>query len=113
MYYFDFDYESTERYDAYKYLDKTEGTIDILTSYFIIEVQKLNSVGIYKITTEAYRPDLLSYRIYGHVQYWWILLLYNNIISYNELEINKEILFPSLEDIEDLYFSLRAKGLEV
>lgn len=112
MFYFNFDYESSERYDAAKYMEATEGTLDILTSYFINEFLDLPSVGVFQISSELYRPDLISYKIYGHVQYWWLLLLYNGLASPWEVTVGKTLAYPSLEKVEDLYFALKAKQLE-
>lgn len=111
MYYFDFDYESEERYDPAKYMEFTEGAFDILTSYFINELQKLPVNGIFQVTSEFNRPDLASTKIYGLTKYWWLILLYNNLSSPWELVIGLELSYPSINDIENLYFSLKAKGL--
>lgn len=111
MFYFDFDEKTSERYAPSKYMEKVEGTVDILTSYFIIELQKLQPSGVFQVSSEIYRPDLISYKIYGHVQFWWIILIYNDLISPWELTVGKELSFPSLDDLENLYFSLKVKEL--
>lgn len=48
------------------------------------------------------RPDLLSLKIYGDLQYWWILLKVNNIDDvWNDMTPEKIIIVPDLEDIDD------------
>ena len=111
MYYFNFDYKSSERFDPYKYMEPVEDTSDILTSYLILELQKLPLYGVFQVTKEFNRPDLVSHAIYGNTQYWWILLLYNNLSTPWELTIGLEVKYPSLSQIENLYFTLKAKGL--
>ena len=58
---------------------------------------------MYTITNEQVRPDLLSYDIYSDTQYWWPLLLYNDILDINELQTGKIIHYPSLSNLEYLY----------
>jgi hypothetical protein len=83
--------------------------MDPLTSEFLRLMPTLSSSGRYTVQDEEGRPDLLSYRIYGDTQYWWILLYYNSIIDVESLTLNTIVSYPSLTDLESLYFSLSAK----
>jgi hypothetical protein len=48
------------------------------------------------------RPDLLSLKLYGKVDYWWILAKVNNIDDWwNDIEIGDVIEVPDIRDIED------------
>lgn len=109
MYYFNFDLETTERYDPAKFMP-FQDIYDIVDSYFLTELSQLPTIGTYTVTTDN-RPDLLSYEIYNNVNYWWILLLYNNLMNFR-LTVGQVIRYPSLEAIENMYFQLKAKGLK-
>ncbi len=106
MYYINLDLDSDARYDMAKFMEYN-GCFDILNSYFIKEVRKLPLFGEYVIQNEEMRPDLISYRIYGNTQYWWILLIYNKLTNHEELVNGVVLKYPSLEDLEDLYFKLK------
>jgi hypothetical protein len=44
------------------------------------------------------RPDLLSYRLYGTVDYWWVLLVANNIVDpFEQLVAGKQIRVPIID----------------
>ena len=97
-----------ERYDISKFMEFMENEYDILSSYFITKIKELQPIGVFKVSlVEEYRPDLLSYKAYEDTQYWWILLQYNNILSFEDITLNKEIKFPSISAIEDLFFILK------
>jgi hypothetical protein len=94
-----------------KFMAHSEYGYDILTSYFIKQIDNLEPFGTYEVVNEEYKPWLVSYRIYGDVQYWWILMMYNKIISHYDVKIGIEINYPSIEDIEDVYFNLKSKQM--
>lgn len=63
---------------------------------------------------EIARPDLLSYRIYGSSEYWWILCKFNQIDDvWNDMEIDGLILVPDIIDIENYYSYIRRFNREV
>jgi len=57
----------------------------------------------YTITyDDLMRPDLLSFKLYGKQDYWWLLLYANNVIDpWNELQENDVIQVPDEQDILD------------
>jgi len=62
--------------------------------------------------TDINRPDLLSYRIYGDSQYWWILCKFNNIDDiWNDMYIGGDLVIPSLADIEDYYARVKKRTI--
>lgn len=97
-----------ERFDLQKFVGFTENVYDYLDSYFIEQVAKLPVFGKTIVQIEENRPDLVSYRIYGTTQFWYILMLYNGMVSPFELVEGQELNYPKIEDIEKLYFSLNA-----
>ncbi len=102
------EYDTDARYDFAKFLQYENNNFDPLTSKFLEELNTLEISGEYKVTTEEYRPELLSYYIYSDQQYWWILLEYNNLLSFEDLVTGLTISYPSLADLEALYFDLKA-----
>lgn len=104
------DVDSDERYDLAKFMEYLNGdNYDPLTSHFFNEIQNLKQGGKYQIQGEDGRPDLLSYRIYGNTQYWWVILIYNGITEFNNFVTGTEMKFPQLQALEDFYFSLKIK----
>jgi len=50
------------------------------------------------------RPDLLSFRNYGTVRFWWIVCLVNNIANpLVEIAEGTLLTLPSIADIQDFY----------
>lgn len=113
MYFINSTYESDERYDFAKFMSNTYNIYDPLTSKFLVEIIALKSVGSYLVIDEEYRPDKLSHVIYGDDMYWWILLDYNNLIAVEDLVAGLTIKYPSVGDIEAVYFSLKSLELAV
>jgi len=55
------------------------------------------------------RPDLLSLKLYGNTQYWWIVARFNQIDDFwNDLNVGDVIRVPNKEDIEDWYLEVKA-----
>jgi len=57
--------------------------------------------GYYRVTaSDVLRPDLISYKVYGTVDFWWIILLLNNIENpFVELEEGMVLKVPNKLDI--------------
>jgi hypothetical protein len=107
MFFFNENYKSDIRYDQGKLLEFSEGFSDLITSYFISQLKNLSLYGEYVIVGEEGRPDLVSYKIYNHTQYWWILMLYNDMIELSEIRNGIKIKYPSIDSLEGLYFKLK------
>lgn len=102
------DIEKKERFAMAKFFQYTDN-FDPLTSYFTNALPNLPTSGYYSVKGEEGRPDLLSFGIYGDTQYWWILLVYNGKIEFDSFKTGDIVKFPSIEAVEDLFFSLKAK----
>ena len=110
-FHFNSDIDSAIRFDISKFVPWSEiGGMDYLRSWLINQLGYLPPIGDYKITTEENRIDLLSYKIYGDTQYWWILMQYNGIIDMNDLKTGTILSFPDQADLEDLYFRVKSLG---
>lgn len=100
--------DSPTRYDLARFAELVPDalTFDFLTSGFCRQIPLLPQGGSYQVRDDVARPDLASYRIYGDTQYWWILLVYNKMISPAELLQGAVISYPSVSSIEQLFYTL-------
>lgn len=68
-------------------------------------------VRYYRIQEEdIMRPDLISYKAYQSVSYWWLIAFINNINNpFTDMEVGNLIKIPNTIDIYDFYkkYSLR------
>jgi len=76
---------------------------DLLNNYFAQAFKIKRAVNFYTLRYhDIFRPDLLSNKLYGTPDLWWILFKYNNIDDvWNDLEEGMVIHVPSMADIED------------
>jgi len=59
---------------------------------------------------EEGRPDLISYRYYDTVEYWWLICVANDIqCPFLELYAGRELKIPSVLDIADFYRKYRVR----
>ena len=112
IHYIDLDTDYVKRFDFSKFLSFVNDNHDILTSYFLNKIKELPVRGVFTITYEEKRPDVISRKIYRDTQYWWLLMEYNNINSPLELTSGKELYYFSINELENLYFSLTSSELD-
>lgn len=113
MFYIDLDNTYKTRYDMAKFMNFDVDNYEMLTSYFLTELMKLESSGNRVIVNEVQRPDLLSYNIYGSTQYWWILMEYNKLTDPSDLVAGLTINYPTLSQLEELYLILNTQSIGV
>lgn len=104
------DLESEDRYGLQTFLHVTEeGNFITVDSVFINDLRELAPQAYTVCRGE--RPDKLAYDIYGDTQYTWILMLYNNCIDIEDgtFESGKMIKYPSINDLEKIIFTLKAR----
>lgn len=66
--------------------------------------KKKYPVSYYRVDeSDKNRPDLISYRCYGSVKYWWLILAANSISNPFELEVGKVLEIPNILDIYEFY----------
>jgi hypothetical protein len=54
--------------------------------------------------TDLMRPDMISYKNYGTVNYWWIICYINNIFNpFNDLYVGQQLKIPNVIDIYEFY----------
>ena len=91
------------------YLKEIETDVGVLEFDFLLNNWDLMEIkGPISFDTIQYgdiqRPDILSYRIYGSVNYWWVLCKINHIDDiWNDMEVGGEIIVPSVSDINTFY----------
>jgi hypothetical protein len=55
------------------------------------------------------RPDLISLKIYGKIDYWWILMCFNEIYDcWNDLTDGQILNCPDILDIEDYLSKIKS-----
>lgn len=99
------------RFDLGKFLNFENDTYDPLTSNLIENIKSLSNGGVFKVKSEENRPDQISYRIYDDTQYWWVIMLYNDILDVEDIEIGMVLSYPDADELDSFYFSL--KQLEI
>ena len=59
------------------------------------------SVSYYRIEeADLQRPDIISYKIYGSIAYWWLLMMINGIENpLKDMEVGQLIQVPNVLDI--------------
>jgi hypothetical protein len=56
------------------------------------------------------RPDILSFRLYGKSEYWWIVCKFNQIDDvWNDLFVGMDLIIPSVADITSFYGKMRKR----
>lgn len=102
--------DTEQKWDMIKFLEFNVDNCDPLNSFMYKYIKELPEVGTKIVRRGARRPDTISYLLYGNTQYWWLLMLYNDIININDIRYGMTIRFPSLSSIEELYS--RANSLQ-
>ena len=94
--------------------DEKNACYDMFDNTFINSFMKLKSIGNYVITSnDEKRPDLISYNIYNTVKYWWLLILYNEILDSDELKKDKQLKYFDINDLNKLIMDLSIKQKQV
>ena len=102
---------SLSRYDMQKFINPDNDFVDFVDSYFINEITSLSLGGKMIVQGEGGKPDLLSSHIYGSTQFWWVLMLYNGLVSSEDLVEGMTINYPGLSQLQELYFQLNSKRI--
>lgn len=102
--------DTLDRYAPEKFLSAISGGDYItLDSVFLIEMRNL-PMQSYEISTEQ-RPEAVAYKVYGDTQFTWIIMLYNKCFDITDgtFSAGTAIRYPSLDDLERISFSLKAR----
>ncbi len=81
----------------------------LLTNWDLFETKR-GFVYDYLTVNDMQAPDLLSFRIYGRMDWWWILSKFNNIDDWwNDVSVGMRIKVPKADDILDFYSNTRKR----
>ena len=63
--------------------------------------------SFYEVTgADLMRPDMISFKNYGTVQYWWVILLVNGVGDpFYDLNVGDMLIIPNLLDLYNFYRS--------
>jgi len=103
------DIKTEKRYDLAKFLEQTSDSFDPLTSSLLDRIDKLELGGYYTVRGEDGMPWILSERLYGDDQYWWIIMLYNGFSGIESITNGQNVKYPSINAIQDEYFTLKTR----
>ena len=81
---------------------------DLVTNTFEYITFK-NQMIFYTIVSEDIgSPDLISMKVYGRQDFWWIIMKVNNIEDvYNDYVEGQVLRIPAREDIERYYLNMK------
>lgn len=98
------------RFNFPNFIEFKNNVYDTMDSVMLGEIRKLPSAGTYRVRSlEDQRPDLISNNLYGTVEYWWIVLLYNGYIDFTKILGDITIQYPTKGSIDDLYLEMKRK----
>lgn len=97
------------KFDVDKVQPFEEDFFDVIPSMFHFRLLQLPPASVYMVTYDAYKPDLISYRIYKNVQYKMLLMEYNSIFELTQLTSGTRLVYPSLSAMENIYLSLKSQ----
>lgn len=103
------DVPTFKRYDLAKFLEYGDDSFDPLTSSMLDRIDNLALGGYYTVQGEDGMPWMLSERLYGDSQYWWIIMLYNGFAGIEDIVNGEDIKYPSINAIQDEYFTLKTR----
>lgn len=101
------------RYDRGRFFRKEtfDGKIsfDILDGRIIDEFTSIKPMGVFYITNEVLSPDLIAFKLYNDERYWWLLMLYNNLVEVDEIYPGMEFRYPAREAMDSMYSTLGSR----
>ena len=111
MHYVDLQKDKYVRFDMSKFMEYSENAYDMFNSFFLQRLQALPVAGVYRVEALIGRPDAISEAIYGDSQYWWLLMEYNDFVSWDDIRWGTLVNYFELIDLERLYFTLGGKQM--
>ncbi len=101
-----------EKFNRLKFHDTfiNDGTIEVdMNSEYMSLFQINNPTTIHTVSSsDKSRPDIISFIKYNSTQYWWIIMMVNNIDDiWNDLDVGDDLIIPSIRDIEDFFIRVK------
>lgn len=93
--------KSVSRYDTKRRIVNKDGetSIRFIRKRDLYFDDTASTVHVVK-PIEAYRPDLIAYKYYGHSRYSWIILAANNLPLPYQLEAGMKIIIPGISQLQ-------------
>jgi hypothetical protein len=115
LFYIDTSLKTQEKFDIAKFMRYENDDYDPLTSYLLNRLSELPTVAIVKVFGQENLPDLLSSDYYDTENFWELLLIYNQLLGFDDLKNDQMVRLFNPSDLEDTYLSLsaRQKALKV
>jgi hypothetical protein len=95
------------RFPLHRGFEFSNGSYDVFSQRLHKEIRELQPYGKIEITNQEYRPDLVSFDVYGMCDFWNILMFYNNIPNVLDINIGLTVNFPKMGDVENIYFRMQ------
>jgi len=89
--------------------DENSGRPSYITSYVINQIKQISRYETIKVTNELVEaPDYISYKKYqGSHAFWWIIMIYNNLLEFSEIKYGMELKIPSITDVNNILSSIQ------
>lgn len=97
--------KTVKKYSIQKYFEWVPSLQihDPTTAAIIPLIRNLNIAGTYEHKHQRGRLDMASWVIYQDTQFWRILMIFNDMKSFWDLETGGSLVYPSLADLERLF----------
>ena len=84
LFFIDLDNTSPTRFELSKFMEFSDN-FDPITSNFFFRLKALPIGGRFVVQGEEGRPDLIAFNALGDVQFWWVILLYNDVLDVDDI----------------------------
>lgn len=82
----------------------------VMTSFDKFEINRPTTFYTV-LESDLKRPDIISIKNYGKMDYWWIIFKINGIDDpQNDLSAGDVLKIPDVIDVEDWYLAIRKKS---
>lgn len=108
LFFLDLENNYTERFDMGRFMRYDADNYDPITSDFIRRLKNLKAEGRFTVQGEDGRPDLISHKVYNDTQFWWVILMFNDIFEVESLVTGMQLNYPARESLENLFFKLKS-----
>lgn len=101
------------RLDMDRFLDKSEDHVSLLNSAVISQIKQIEEYEIYQVSVEEKAPDYIALLKYRSHAYWWIIMVYNNLLSFDEIVPGMTLRLPSQVAIDNILNTCKLQETQV
>ena len=97
-------YKNAGKFSSNQYLD-------YLSAGYLVTLSQITEYTLLVIDQSiAYRPDYISYKVYGTTDHWWLLCFYNKIIHpMRDLYPSRVLKIPSAAQVSKMFQRMQMK----